>query len=185
MAPRLLERYRKEIVKVFIEKHGFKGSMHAPSVSKVVLSMGVKEGTSDVKVLEDAAEDVGKITGQKPLITHAKKSIAGFALRKGQPIGLKVTLRRARMYEFMDRFFSVAVPRMRDFRGFHEKGFDNQGNYTLGVQEQVIFPEINFDEVRKIRGMNITFVTTSKDKKMSRLLLEYLGMPFRKVDEKR
>lgn len=180
MFPRLLKRYREQVVGTFLERHGLKNQNEVPALKKIVVSMGVKEGAVDVKILEQAAVELGKITGQKPLVTHAKKSISAFKLREGQPIGLKVTLRRAHMYEFLDRLCNVATPRIRDFRGFDAKGFDGQGNFTLGIQEQLIFPEIEFDEVRRVQGMNITFVTTAKDKEMAKALLEYLGLPFKK-----
>ena len=180
MAPRLQERYQTAIVNSFIKEHGCKNRMHVPILKKVVVSMGVKEGAADVKVIEQASQELATITGQKPLVTHAKKSISAFKLREGQPIGLKVTLRRARMFEFVDRLFNVAMPRIRDFRGFPETAFDAQGNYNLGIQEQLIFPEIVFDDVRRVQGMNITFVTSTRDKKMAKALLEYLGLPFKK-----
>lgn len=180
MVPRLLKRYREQIQGTFLERHGLKNRMQVPALEKIVVSMGVKEGTQDIKVLEQAQGELAKITGQKPLVTLARKSISAFKLREGQPIGLKVTLRRARMYEFLDRLCNVAMPRIRDFRGFDLKGFDEQGNFTLGIQEQLIFPEIDFDEVRRVQGMNITFVTSTRNKEMAKLLLEYLGLPFRK-----
>ena len=180
MAPRLQKRFQTEIVDRFVKEHGLKNRMHVPFVEKVVVSMGIKEATTDVKILDQAALELAAITGQKPLVTKAKKSIAGFHLRQDQPVGLKITLRPPRMYEFLDRLFNVAMPKIRDFRGYSESGFDDSGNYTLGIQEQLIFPEINFDEVKRIQGMNITFVTTTRDKKMARALLEYLGLPFRK-----
>ena len=180
MTPRLLKRYREQIVGTFLEKHHMRNPFEVPALKKIVVSMGVKEGAADVKVLEQAAVELGKITGQKPLVTRAKKSISAFKLREGQPIGLKVTLRKARMYEFMDRLCNVAMPRIRDFRGFEPKGFDGQGNYNLGIQEQLIFPEIAFDEVKRIQGMNITFVTSARSKETAKLLLEYFGLPFKK-----
>lgn len=179
--PRLLDLYRSTVVKTFMEKHGARSPMEVPAIQKVLVTMGLKEAKQDAKILERAAESLAKITGQKPAVTRAKKSISAFQLREGQPIGLKVTLRRGRMYEFIDRLFNVALPRVRDFRGYPEDSFDEQGNYSLGIQEQVVFPELDQDELREVRGMNITFVTSTQDKGKARLLMEYMGFPFRRA----
>jgi large subunit ribosomal protein L5 len=154
--------------------------MEIPRLQKIVVNMGVKEGAVDIKILDQAALELGRITGQKPLVRRAKKSIAAFKLREGSPIGLKVTLRRARMYEFLDRLFNVAMPRIRDFRGYSEKSFDGRGNYTLGITEQIVFPEVEFDKIKKVQGMDVTFVTTAKTNEEGKRLLELLGLPFKK-----
>lgn len=177
---RLLQKYHEEIVPKLKEEFNYKNVMQVPRLQKVVINMGVKEGGSDIKILEHVAGELSRITGQKPLTTRAKKSISAFKLREGAPIGLKVTLRRARMYEFLDRLFNIAMPRIRDFRGFPDKSFDDQANYTLGLQEQIIFPEIEFDKIKKTQGMDITFVTTAKTKEEGKRLLELLGLPFTK-----
>ncbi len=178
--PRLAEKYKKEIVPILNKEFKHTNAMQIPKLKKVVVNIGVKEGQEDVKLLEQLSHELGQITGQKPLTTRAKKSIAGFKLREGSPVGLKVTLRRARMYEFLDRLFNIAMPRIRDFRGFSENGFDEAGNYSLGLQEQTIFPEVEFDKVKKVKGMNITFVTSALDRKQAKRLLELLGLPFTK-----
>ena len=179
-APRLWDRYKKEIVPVMTKEFGYTNSLQAPRVEKIVVNMGVKEGAADIKILEQAARELALITGQKPVVTKAKKSIAAFKLREGASIGLKVTLRKARMYEFMDRLFNVAMPRIRDFRGFPLSSFDGTGNYSFGLQEQIIFPEVEYDKIKKTQGMDITFVMTSSKKEESKRLLELLGFPFRK-----
>lgn len=179
-APRLWERYRSEIAPALVKEFHYSNVMQVPRLQKVVINMGVKEGQDDVKALEQLAGEVGQITGQKPLVTRAKKSISGFKLRQNSPIGLKVTLRRARMFEFLDRLFNVAMPRIRDFRGYSESSFDDRGNFSLGLTEQTIFPEIQFDKVKKVKGMDVTFVTTASTKKEARRLLELLGLPFKK-----
>lgn len=178
--PRLLEKYRNEIVAKMQKEFNYSNVMQVPKLDKVVINMGVKEGASDIKIIEHLAVELGKIAGQKPLITRAKKSIAAFKLRENSPIGLKVTLRRARMYEFVDRLFNVAMPRIRDFRGYSDKSFDDNGNYTLGIQEQIIFPEIEFDKIKKVQGMDVTFVTTANNREEGKVLLELLGLPFKK-----
>lgn len=178
--PRLLERYREQVVAVMAEEFNYKNVMQVPRLMKVVLNMGVKEGQEDVKILDQLAIELGQISGQKPLVTRAKKSIAAFKLRQGSPIGLKVTLRGLRMYEFVDRLFNVAMPRIRDFRGYPESSFDDRGNYSLGIQEQIIFPEVEYDKIKKTQGMDITFVTTAPTKKEGKRLLELLGLPFKK-----
>ena len=181
--PSLYEKYRKHIMPAMQKEFRYGNVMQVPRLQKVVISMGVKEGQEDVKLLEQLAVEVGRITGQKPLVTHAKKSIAAFKLRENSPIGLKVTLRRARMYEFLDRLFNVAMPRIRDFRGYSENSFDDRGNFTLGLQEQSIFPEVEFDKVKKVKGMNITFVTTAKNHKEGKRFLELFGLPFKKANQ--
>ncbi len=178
--PRLLEVYRKEIVPVMMKEFGLKNVLAVPKVEKVVLNMGVKEGLADIKLIEHVAHELGQITGQKPVITKAKKSISAFKLRAGSPVGVKVTLRRSHMYEFMERLFNVAMPRIRDFRGFSPASFDTSGNYSFGIQEQFIFPEVEYDKMRKIQGMDITFVMTTTKKEQSKRLLELFGFPFRK-----
>lgn len=178
--PNLLEKYRAEVVPALIKEFGYKNSMQTPKLLKVVVNMGVKEGQEDIKILDQLAVELSRIVGQKPVVTRAKKSISAFKLREGSPIGLKVTLRRSRMYEFLDRLFNVAMPRIRDFRGFLDKSFDQRGNFTIGLTEQTIFPEVEFDKMKKTQGMDITFVTTAENKKEAKRLLELLGFPFRK-----
>ncbi len=181
--PKLLEFYRKEVAPV-LKKEFDCNVMEVPKLQKIVVNMGVKEGQEDIKLIEHLGVELSRITGQKPLMTRAKKSIAGFKLRENSPIGLKVTLRRARMYEFLQRLFNVAMPRIRDFRGYSENSFDDHGNYTLGIQEQTIFPEVEFDKIKKTKGMDITFVTSTRDKAQAKRLLELMGLPFRKKQEK-
>ncbi|OGX05135.1 MAG: 50S ribosomal protein L5 [Omnitrophica bacterium RIFCSPLOWO2_12_FULL_50_11] len=178
--PRLLETYRKTIVPTMVEEFHCSNPLAVPRIEKVVVNMGVKEGMTDIKVLERLARDLSLITGQQPAVTRAKKSIAAFKLRQGASIGLKVTLRGNRMYEFVDRLFNVAMPRIRDFRGFPLSSFDQEANYSLGLQEQSIFPEVELDQVAKTQGMDITFVTTTRKKEEAKRLLELLGFPFRK-----
>ena len=180
MENRLEERYSKEIAPALVSKFNYKSTMQAPKIEKIVLNMGVGEAVSNAKSLEKAAEELALISGQKPLITKAKKSIAGFRLREGVAIGAKVTLRGERMYEFLDKLVTVSLPRVRDFHGVPTKSFDGRGNYTLGVKEQLIFPEINFDDVDKTRGLDIVIVTTANTDEESRALLTGLGMPFAK-----
>lgn len=177
---RLQKKYREEIVPALIKEFGYSTPMMAPKIEKVVINMGVGEATQNSKVLEDAVKDLTTLSGQKPVITKAKKSIATFKLREGQSIGCKVTLRGIRMYEFLDKLVSIALPRVRDFRGISKSAFDGRGNYTLGVKEQLIFPEIDYDKVTKVRGMDIVIVTTAKSDKEAYSLLEKIGMPFRK-----
>lgn len=177
---RLKEKYNKEVVPALIEKFEYKSVMQAPKVEKIVVNMGVGEAVSNAKALDKAVEELQIITGQKPLITKAKKSIAGFRLREGMPIGAKVTLRGERMYEFLDKLVSVSLPRVRDFHGISNKSFDGRGNYTLGVKEQLIFPEVDYDLVDKVRGMDIVIVTTANTDEEGRELLTQLGMPFQK-----
>ena len=177
---RLKERYETEIVKSLMEKYGYKSVMQCPKVEKVVLNIGVGDATTNAKALDDAVAELTLIAGQKPVVTKAKKSIAGFKLREGMPIGCKVTLRGEKMYEFLDKLMNISLPRVRDFRGVSKNAFDGRGNYTLGVKEQLIFPEINFDKVNKLRGMDIVIVTTATTDAEGRELLTQLGMPFQK-----
>ncbi|MCS7012974.1 MAG: 50S ribosomal protein L5 [Chloroherpetonaceae bacterium] len=178
--PRLLVKYRQEVVRRLMEQFKYKNVMMVPRLEKICINMGIGEAAQDPKLLDTAAKELALITGQKPEIRKARKSIANFKLREGQPIGCRVTLRRARMYEFMDRLISLAIPRIRDFRGVSDSSFDGRGNYTLGIKEQIIFPEIDIDKVTKINGMDITFVTTAKTDEEAYALLKELGMPFRK-----
>ena len=177
---RLMERYQNDVVKSLVEKFNYSSSMQAPKVEKIVLNIGVGDAVSNSKLLDEAVNELTLIAGQKPVITRAKKSIAGFKLREGAPIGCKVTLRGERMYEFLDKLVNISLPRVRDFRGVSNNSFDGRGNYTLGIKEQLIFPEINFDKVNKLRGMDIVFVTTAKSDEEGRKLLAQLGMPFKK-----
>lgn len=180
MAARMKERYLNEITPALMQKFNYTTVMQVPKIEKVVINMGVGDAVSNSKLLDGAVEDLQKISGQKPVITRAKKSIAGFKLRENMPIGTKVTLRGERMYHFLDKLFNVALPRVRDFRGVSNKAFDGRGNFTLGLKEQLIFPEIEYDKVDKIRGMDIVIVTTAKSDEESRELLAQLGMPFAK-----
>ena len=177
---RLMERYQNEVVKSLMEKFNYSSKMQAPKIEKIVLNIGVGDAVSNSKLLDEAVNELTLISGQKPVITRAKKSIAGFKLREGAPIGCKVTLRGERMYEFLDKLVNISLPRVRDFRGVSNNSFDGRGNYTLGIKEQLIFPEINFDKVNKLRGMDIVFVTTAKTDEEGRELLAQLGMPFKK-----
>jgi large subunit ribosomal protein L5 len=179
MSARLKDDYAKQVVPRLIKERGYKSVMAVPRLEKVVVNMGVGEATQNIKVLDAAMEELGRITGQKPAMRRAKKSIAAFKLRQGMPIAAVVTLRGDRMYEFVDRLFNVALPRVRDFRGVPPNAFDGRGSYTLGLRDQLIFPEIDYAKVEKLRGMNVTFVTTAKTDEESKLLLQYLGMPFR------
>ena len=177
---RLQERYENEVVKSLMEKFNYSSKMQAPKIEKIVLNIGVGDAVSNSKLLDEAVNELTLISGQKPVITRAKKSIAGFKLREGQAIGCKVTLRGERMYEFLDKLVNVSLPRVRDFRGVSNNSFDGRGNYTLGIKEQLIFPEIDFDKVNKLRGMDIVFVTTAKTDEEGHELLAQLGMPFHK-----
>jgi len=177
---RLKEKYKKEVVPALSKEFGIKNPMAIPKLEKIVINMGLGEAISNPKVLDIAIEELKAITGQKPVITKAKKSIASFKLRQGMSIGAMVTLRGDRMYEFLDRLISIALPRVRDFKGLSPKSFDGRGNYTLGIREQIIFPEVDFNKVDKIRGMNISIVTTAKNDELGFALLKALGMPFRK-----
>lgn len=176
---RLKDKYKKEIAPALAKEFGIENPMAVPRVEKVVVNMGMGEAIANSKILDTAVDELRAITGQKPVVTKAKKSIASFKLRQGMNIGTMVTLRGERMYEFLDRLISVALPRVRDFRGISGKAFDGRGNYTLGVREQLIFPEIDFNKVDKTRGMNISIVTTAKTDEQARALLKALGMPFR------
>ncbi|MGG5254617.1 50S ribosomal protein L5 [Neobacillus sp. SM06] len=177
---RLKERLVKEISPALMSKFNYKSVMQVPKIEKIVVNMGVGDAVANAKALDNAVEELATITGQKPVITRAKKSIAGFRLREGMPIGAKVTLRGERMYEFLDKLISVSLPRVRDFRGVSKKAFDGRGNYTLGVKEQLIFPEIDYDKVSKVRGMDIVIVTTANTDEEARELLTQIGMPFQK-----
>lgn len=179
MAARLKQRYQKEIGPAIAREFGIKNPMAIPRLEKIVINMGMGEAIANAKILDTASDELKSITGQKPVITKAKKSIASFKLRQGMPIGVMVTLRGDRMYEFLDRLVSVGLPRVRDFRGVSPKAFDGRGNYTIGVREQLIFPEIDFNKVDKLRGMNISIVTTANNDELARALLKALGMPFR------
>src|SRR5512136_799927 len=176
---RLKELYDKEIIPRLMKDFGFRNVMEVPKLEKIVINMGLGEAIQNVKILDSAAVELAAIAGQKAVITKAKKSIASFKLRQGMPIGCMVTLRKDRMYEFLDRLVNVSLPRVRDFKGISAKGFDGRGNYSLGIKEQLIFPEINYDKIDKIKGMNITIVTTAKTDEEGRALLRSLGMPFR------
>src|SRR5215510_3608202 len=178
-AARIKESYQKQIVPRLMKERSYPNVMAVPRLTKVVVNMGVGEATQNIKVLDAAMEELGRITGQRPAVRRAKKSIAAFKLRKGMPIAAQVTLRGDRMFEFVDRLFNVALPRVRDFRGVSTGAFDGRGNYTLGLKDQILFPEIDYAKVEKLRGMNVTFVTTARTDEESKLLLQYLGMPFR------
>lgn len=176
---RLNEIYKKEIVPKLMEKFRYRNPMQVPKLEKIVINMGLGEAIDNIKILDSAAEELALVSGQKPVITKARKSISNFKLREGYPIGVKVTLRRERMYYFLDKLMSVALPRVRDFKGVSPKGFDGRGNYTIGIKEQIIFPEINYDKIDKIKGMNITICTTARSDEEGLELLRLLGMPFR------
>ncbi len=176
--PRLKTRYDDVIAKAMTEKFGYKNALEVPKIEKITLNMGVGEGSQDKKKVTTAAEEMALISGQKPVITKAKKSIAQFKLREGMPIGCKVTLRRERMYEFLDRLITVAMPRIRDFRGVNAKSFDGRGNYAMGLKEQIVFPEISYDQIEKVRGMDIIVTTTAKTDDEARELLRLFGFPF-------
>ena len=177
---RLKEKYLNEVVPSLREKHNYKTVMEVPKLDKIVINVGVGDATTNSKLLEAAVKDLAIISGQKPVVTKAKKSIAGFKIRAGQAIGCKVTLRGEKMYNFLDKLISISLPRVRDFRGISNKAFDGRGNYTLGIKEQLIFSEIEYDEIVKLRGMDIVFVTTAKSNEEAYDLLKGLGMPFRK-----
>jgi len=179
MAARLKQKYEKEIRSALVQEFGYVNPMQAPRLEKIVVNMGLGEAITTGKILDASVEQLAAITGQKPVVTRARKSIANFKLRQGQSIGAMVTLRGERAYEFLDRLVSIALPRVRDFKGVSPKAFDGKGNYTLGVKEQIIFPEINYDKVEKIKGLNITVVTTARNDEEGRALLRHLGVPFR------
>ena len=175
---RLQDKYQKEVIPAMIEKFGYKNIMEVPKLEKIVINMGVGEAKENQKVLESAVSDLTLIAGQKPILTRAKKSVANFKIRENMALGCKVTLRKAKMFEFADKLMSIALPRVRDFRGVSSKAFDGRGNYSLGIKEQLIFPEIEYDKVDKVRGMDIIFVTTANTDEEARELLRFLGMPF-------
>ena len=177
--PRLKEIYKKDIIPSMMKEFKYKNVMQVPRLEKIVLNVGLGEATQNIKVVDHAVQDLTSITGQKPVVTAAKKSIAAFKLRQGMPVGCMVTLRGDRMYEFLDRFINFALPRVRDFKGVSDKSFDGRGSYTTGVREQIIFVEVEYDKIDKIRGMNITFVTNAKTDNEAKVLLKYFGMPFR------
>ena len=176
---RLRDRYEKEVAPALKKEFGYRNVMAIPKIEKIVVNMGLGEATQNAKIVDVGADEVARVTGQKPVVTRAKKSIAQFKVRKGMPIGAMVTLRGERMWEFLDRLISVALPRVRDFRGVSPRGFDGRGNYTLGLKDQLLFPEIDYMKVDKARGMNISVITTAKSDQESRKLLQLLGMPFR------
>jgi large subunit ribosomal protein L5 len=178
--PRLLQQYRDSIKDALKKEFGMTNDLQVPRLEKIVINMGLGEAAQDKKILETAISELAAISGQKPITTYAKKSIAGFKLREGMPIGCKVTLRRSRMYEFLDRLVHIAMPRIRDFRGIGVKSFDGRGNYSMGIKEQIVFPEINYDRVDKIRGMDITICTTAQSNEQAKSLLAAFDMPFRK-----
>jgi len=184
MTPRLLEKYRNEIIPKMMETFSFKNRLAVPRLEKIVVNMGVGEALQDIKILEKAMEELSSITGQKPILRRAKKAIANFKIKQGQPIGCKVTLRRTIMYEFLDRLISIALPRIRDFRGISPDSFDEGGNYTLGITEQSIFPEIDYDKVSRMQGMDISLVIKNvKSKEQARELLKLFGMPFKTAND--
>ena len=180
-SPRLKSDYEQRIVPAMTEKFGYKNRLEVPRLDKIVINMGVGEATQDKKRVETAAAEMQQISGQKPVITKAKKSIAQFKLREGMPIGCKVTLRRDRMFEFLDRLVTIALPRVRDFRGLNPKSFDGRGNYAMGLKEQIIFPEINYDQIEKVKGLNVSIVTSARTDEHSLALLKHFGLPFRQA----
>lgn len=180
MRPRLKEKYIKEIIPRMLKEFKFKNVMEVPGIEKICINMGVGSATQNIKELETASQELAIIAGQKPVITKARKSIAGFKVREGNPIGCMVTLRGNRMYEFLDRLLNVAIPRIRDFRGLSKKSFDGYGNYTVGIKEQLIFPEVSYDSILSVKGMNVTITTTAKSNKEAQFLLEEFGFPFKK-----
>jgi large subunit ribosomal protein L5 len=176
---RLKEKYQQEVIAALTKEFGYKNVMAVPKITKVVVNMGLGEATSNAKIVDTGADEVSRITGQKPVTRRAKKSIAAFKVRKGMPIGTMVTLRGERMWEFLDRLMNIALPRVRDFKGVSPRGFDGRGNYTLGLRDQLLFPEIDYMKVDKARGMNVSVVTTAKTDQEARKLLQFIGMPFR------
>lgn len=179
MAPRLYKKYKEEVTPELIKIFNYKNVLEAPKIVKIVINVGIGEGAQDIKLLEAASKELAQITGQHTVITKAKKAISNFKIRKGSPVGCKVTLRRARMYEFLDRLINVALPSLKDFKGVSSKSFDRKGNYTLGLTEQTIFPEIDYDTVQRIHGMDVTIVTNSRSKDEVHQLLKLMGMPFK------
>ncbi|MBE3113604.1 MAG: 50S ribosomal protein L5 [Actinobacteria bacterium] len=180
MEPRLKEKYKKEIIPKMLKNRKFNNVMELPRINKITVNMGIGSAIQNIKELESASQDLAKITGQKPVITKARKSVAGFKLRQGNPIGCMVTLRGKRMYEFLDRLLSIAIPRIRDFRGLSKKSFDGTGNYTIGIKEQLIFPEVEYDSILSVKGMNITITTSAENDDEALFLLEEFGFPFKK-----
>ena len=180
MTARLKETYKEKVFNAMVEKFGYENVMEVPKLEKVTINMGLGEAKDNAKVMESAVAELGQITGQKPVVTKAKKSIANFKVRQGMPVGAKVTLRGENMWTFVDKFFNIALPRVRDFKGVSRNSFDGRGNYSMGIKEQLIFPEINFDKVDAVKGMNIVFTTTAKTDEEAAALLELLGMPFEK-----
>lgn len=178
--PRLKVKYDGEIAEHLVKEFGYKNKMQIPHLEKIVVNMGIKEGPSDIKIFEQCAEELSLITGQKPVIRRSKKAISAFKLRENSPIGLKVTLRRARMYEFLDRLINLAMPRIRDFQGYSDRSFDGRGNFSIGLTEQTVFSEVQFDKVKKVQGMDVTFVTTATNNQEAKKLLELFGFPFKK-----
>jgi len=181
--PRLQKKYREEVIPALMKKFGYKSVMECPRIEKICLNQGVKGSTSDKKMIDDAVNEMTLVTGQKAIATMSKKDISNFKLRKNMPIGCRVTLRHVKMYEFLDRFVSVSLPRVRDFKGISEKSFDGRGNYTLGITEQIIYPEINIDKITRISGMDVTFVTTAKTNEEAYELLKEMGMPFTNMEK--
>lgn len=180
MEPRLKEKYKKEIIPKMLKNRKFNNVMEVPRINKITVNMGIGSAIQNIKELESASQDLAKIAGQKPVITKARKSVAGFKLRQGNPIGCMVTLRGKRMYEFLDRLLSIAIPRIRDFRGLSKKSFDGSGNYTIGIKEQLIFPEVEYDSILSVKGMNITITTSAESDDEALFLLEEFGFPFKK-----
>lgn len=180
--PRLLEQYRKEVVPALMKKHGYTTHMEVPQLVKIVLNQGVGEGITDKKLVDTAREELSLISGQHAVVTKAKTDVSNFKLRKGMPIGVRVTLRRIRMYEFLDRLVAIALPRVKDFQGISDKGFDGRGNYNMGIEEQIVFPEISLDNVKKIKGLSISFITTAKTDEEAYDLLKLLGVPFKNMN---
>lgn len=180
MDARLMEKYKKEVVPALMEKFGYKNIMEVPKLEKIILNMGLGEARENPKLIESAVEELGIITGQRPVVTKARKSVANFKLREGMPVGAKVTLRGSKMYEFCDKLMNISLPRVRDFRGISATSFDGRGNYALGIKEQLIFPEIDYDKVDKIKGMDIIIVTTAKTDEEAKEFLGLMGMPFKK-----
>ena len=178
--PRLKKKYKEEVISALMKEFGYKNVMQVPTVRKVVLNMGLGEAIANPKVIEDAAEQMAQIAGQRPIVTQAKKSISAFKLRAKAKVGAKVTLRGARMWEFLDRLITLAIPRIRDFSGVSTKAFDGRGSFTMGIKEQIIFPEINYDKIDKIRGMNISIITSAETDEEAKMLLQFIGMPFRR-----
>jgi large subunit ribosomal protein L5 len=178
--PRLREKFEKDVVPKMMKEFGYKNKMQVPRLHKVVVNMGLGEALQNPKIIDSSSKEMAAITGQKPVVTKSRKSIANFKLREGLPIGCMVTLRNERMYEFLDRLINVAIPRVRDFRGISRRSFDGQGNFTMGVREQIIFPEIDYDKIEKIKGLNVSIITTAETDEEGRALLTHLGMPFKR-----